>query len=67
MTPQGDRFKLKYKSKTSSKNRVYVELDMNQNNQNTFTIHIYNPVASGVTISIDLLNGGYRMMHLNEH
>lgn len=62
----GDRYKLNYNTHIAHNNRVFISFDIKNNSKGTFTIHCYNPVASGVEISIDLLNGGYRLLHLNE-
>lgn len=48
-------------------NRVYISFDISKNPRGTFTIHIFNPVNSGVTVGVDLLNGGYRLLNLNQH
>lgn len=50
-----------------SKNRLYITFDIKQNTNGTFSIHLYNPVGSGVTVAVDLLNGGYRLLNLNQH
>ena len=63
----GDRYKLKYTTKSVEGNRVYIDLDISNNTSGTFTIHVYNPVGSGVSIFLDVLNGGYKLLHLNEH
>lgn len=63
----GDRFKLKYKEKNTHENRIYITFDISQNKRGTFTIHIYNPVGSSIMFGVNLLNGGYRLMNLNEH
>lgn len=61
----GPKIELKYKEKYSKGNRVYISFDIQENLSGTFTIHIYNPVNSGVTVAVDLLNGGYRLLNLN--
>ena len=63
----GDRYKLKYNNKSIEENRLYIDFDISNNTSGTFTIHIYNPVGSGVGIYLDVLNGGYKLLHLNEH
>ena len=65
-TDQG-RYQLKYKEKFVDKNKVYISFDISQNMIGTFTIHIYNPVGSGVAVAVDLLNAGYRVLNLNQH
>lgn len=67
MNQNNDRFLLKYKEKYVYQNKVYINFDISENSRGTFTIHVYNPVGSGVTIAVDLLNGGYRMLNLNQH
>lgn len=62
-----EKFQLIYKDKTVKNNRVYISFDISDNKQGTFTIRIYNPVGSGVTVAVDLLSGGYRVLNLNQH
>lgn len=62
----GSRFKLKYDRKYVKGRKVFISFDTNKNTKGTFHIHIYNPVASGVAMSVDLVNGGYKMLPLNE-
>lgn len=63
----GSRYMLKYKSKSINHNRVFIVFDIKDNTEGTFGIHVYNPVASGVYLSVYLSNGGYKLIHLNEY
>ena len=57
---------LKYKDKSINHNKIYITFDISENTKGTFALHVYNPVGSAVAISIDLLNGGYKLVNLNE-
>ena len=61
-----DRYLLKYNSKIISGNRIFLSFDISLNSQGTFDVHLYNPVASGVAISLDLLSDQAQLLHLNE-
>lgn len=36
-----------------------ISFDISENKRGKFTIHLYNPVGSGVVVGMNLLNGGY--------
>lgn len=63
----GDKFLIRYKSKSISENKVYIGFDISQNSKGTFIIHLYNPIASAVALTVDLLNGGYKLINLNDY
>ena len=62
----GSRYMLKYKSKSVQGNRVYIVFDIKENTEGTFSVHVYNPVGSGVYLSVFLSSGGYKLVHLND-
>lgn len=66
MSENGSRYMLKYKTKSIQHNRVFIVFDIKDNTEGTFAIHVYNPVASGVYLSVFLSSGGYKLVHLNE-
>ena len=67
ISDDGSRYMLKYTTKASHDNRVYIVFDISASNKGTFSIHLYNPVGSGVYLSVFLANGGYKLVHLNEY
>ena len=60
------KYELKYKSKSESGNKIYITFDITDNSMGVFTVRLKNVAASGVAISLDLLNGNYKLVNLNE-
>ena len=67
MNENGSRFKLKYRKKEIAGNMIYIEFDISESTRGTFYLHLYNPVGSMVALAADLLNGGYRLVNLNQY
>lgn len=66
MSDRGDRYALRYKSKEKNRNILSISLDLSGTNDPNFVVHVYNPIASPVAISLDLLSGGYRLVNQND-
>lgn len=63
---KNDRYILKYRKKSVSGNKLYISFDITENTRGTFAIHLYNPLGAAVALAVDLLNGGYKLVNLNE-
>ena len=66
MTTNGDKHIIKYKSKSIHENIIRIEFDLTENTQSTFSLHVYNPVGSAVTLTLELTHAGYKLVNLNE-
>lgn len=61
------KFLLKKMEKSISGNKVYINFNIAENSRETFSIIISNPLATAISFSLDLLNGGYKLINLNEY
>jgi len=66
LNENNEKYLLKYKSKSASQNKIYISFNITENTQGVFTVHLYNPLSCGVSLSLDLLNGGYKLVNMNE-
>ena len=65
ITENNGKNKIQYSAKSVHYNRMVIEFDVTENTQGTFSVHVYNPVASAVTITLELNSNGYKLVNLN--
>ena len=49
-----------------SENKAFFSFDISENSKGTFAIHLLNPLSCPVAISVDLLNGNYKLLNFNQ-
>jgi hypothetical protein len=62
----GDRFLMKLKKESVSENKLYFSFDISENAKGTFAIRLLNVLACPVALSLDLLNGNYKLLNFNQ-
>ena len=64
----GNQLALRAKSTNVTYNKLFVKFSIPRNSGKTFGIRTYNPVAgSAVSVKLDLLAGGYKLVNFNEY
>jgi hypothetical protein len=67
ITISGDYLPLKSTEDVKHKNKLDIKFKIPANSDKTFGIKLYNPVASGVALRLDLLNGNYKLINFNTY
>ena len=67
MTISGDYLPLKSTEEKQHENKMDIRFSIPANSDKTFGIKLYNPVASGVAVRVDLLNGDYKLVNFNTY
>ena len=62
----GTTYKLEKKSLSLSNNKLYASYEVAEKGKGTYAVHLQNPTGSKVAITVDLMNGGYKLLNLNE-
>ena len=67
VTVSGDFLPLKSTEEFKLDNKLDVKFSIPPNGDKTFGFKIYNPVASAVTLRVDMLNGQYKLVNFNTY
>lgn len=67
LSTNGDKHPIKYKSKSAHKNIIHISFDVTENSQSIFSLHVENPINSGVVLTVELTHAGYKLVNLNEY
>ena len=63
----GEHLPLKSNETHVNGNKLYIKFQIPLGSDTTFGIRVYNPVASGVALRVDLLNGMYKLVNFNTY
>ena len=62
----GTTYKLEKKSLSLSNNKLFASYEVAESGKGTYAVHLQNPTGSKVALTVDLMNGGYKLLNLNE-
>lgn len=67
LSSTGEKHLLKSKSSSVYNNIIRIQFDITSNTQATFLLHLYNPVDSSVSLTVEMTHAGYKLMSLNNY
>lgn len=67
LSSTNEKHLLKYKAHEVYENIIYIKFDITENIQSTFLLHLYNPIESTVSLTVEMTHMGYKLMNLNNY
>lgn len=61
-----DKYLMRSKKTSISGNKIFISYDISGSTKGSFAIHLINPLKCPVALTIDLLNGGYKLLNFNQ-